>query len=147
MSYKNHTIFGPKDEKNELEKLFIFINAQGNWCFEKDKKHYNLSPPEITRISLPPIASGADLLIKNACLLKNIDYRNGIYILFNENEFINYDFKLEYCDKLLDGWLYNVYSDKFKINNGQKIWACSYLDLYYKNPPKTFYIELQSTYS
>ena len=144
MNYKNHTIFGEKKEDFSLNKTFVFINNQGQWCFEKDKKYYNLAPSEITRASLPPIAAGADQLIKNGCSLKNISYEKGVYIVFSEEEFLNYDVKLEYNDQLFDGWLYNVQSDKIKVDRGQKIWACNYLNLYYKDPPRTLYLKLES---
>lgn len=143
MNYKNHSIF-EKNNQKEDQKLFVFVNEQNMWCFEKNKKFYNLAPSNIVRMSLSPLASGADQLIKNACELKNISYKNGINVIFTEQEHINYDFKLQYDDETFDGWLYTVTSDKYKINKGQKIWVCKYLNLYYENPPSNFYLSLES---
>ena len=38
----------------------------------------------------------SDLFVKN---------ENGVYVVYSEEEFLNYDVRLEYNDKLFDGWL------------------------------------------
>lgn len=146
MNFKKHTIFGEKKEQEEkdVNKILIKKNKKGDWYFNKKGNIYNMSPPEIAKNSFSPIVAGADRLIKAGCSLKNIDYKNGIYLYFSEQEFINCDIRIEFDEKLFNGWLYNVYSEKIKVDNGQKVWACSYLKLYYDNPPRKIYLKLES---
>lgn len=143
MNFKNHSIFEPKKENNTIKKIFVKKNKRGDWCFEKDGKFYNMSPAEITKSSFSPIVAGADRLIKYGCKLKNINYINGIYLYFSEEEFLNCDVRMEFEEKLFDGWLYNVFSEKINVEKGQKAWACNYLQLYYQNPPKKVYLKIE----
>lgn len=143
MSFKNHTIFGCKKEEESINKIFVKRNKKREWCFEKDGQFYNMSPSEITKSSFSPIIAGADRLIKYGCELKNINYENGIHLYFSEEEFIDCDVRMEFDEKLFDGWLYNVYPEKVFVEKGQKAWACNYLKLYYKNPPKKVYLKIE----
>jgi hypothetical protein len=143
MSFKNHSIFGPKKEEEHINKIFIKKNKKGEWSFEKNGQFYNMSPAEITKYSFSPIISGADKLINNACKIKNINSNKGMYLYFSEEEFIDCDVRMEFDEKLFDGWLYNIYSEKISVDKGQKAWACDYLKLYYKEPPKKVYLKLE----
>lgn len=144
MSFKNHTIFGERKDDQNIKKIFIKKNSRGDWCFEKDGQYLNMAPAQITKMTLSPIVAGADRLIKYGCELKNINYDKGIYLYFSEEEFMHCDVRMEFDEKLYDGWLYNVYSEKISIEKGQKAWACSYLSLYYENPPKKVYLKIES---
>lgn len=135
-----NSIFNKKIESTNK----IFISKSNNyWSFKKDNKSYTLSPSSAVRINLSPIILGADKAILNACKLKNINPDNGFYLIFDTNEFLDCDIRLEYKDKMFDGWIYNIFSEKLKIDETQKIWACDYLNLYYENPPKKIYIRIE----
>ena len=63
------------------------------------------------------------------------------YLYFSESNFLDSDVRLEYKDTLFDGWIYDAFSENLKIDETQKIWACTYLNLYFDKPPKTVYLK------
>jgi hypothetical protein len=145
MNYKNHTIFGDKKEKLNINKIFINKDSNNTWYFEKDKEKYNLSPSTIAELSYSPLIAGADRAIAFGCKQKNINFDNGIYLYFSTEMFFDCDISLELSDNLFGGWIYNAYSENIKVDNGQKIWACDYLRLYYKDPPNKIYLKIDKT--
>lgn len=136
-------IFDKETEKKEnIQKVFINKDSSNNWYFEDKTGRYTLAPSLVTQFSVSPLVAGADKAILFGCKYKSINPDNGLYLYFSEEEFIDADIRLEFDQKLLEGWVYNAFSEKIKIEIGQKIWACTYLQLYYKNPPKKIYIKL-----
>lgn len=140
---KNHKIFEKTIENNDQKKIVI-KKIQNKWYFEKNNQLYNLSPNHIRKLTLSPIISGADALINKGCEIKNINNTKEIILLFSEEFFLNCDVRLELDDSLLDGWTYNVISEKIIVMEGQKVWACDYLNLFYEKAPKIIYIKLES---
>jgi hypothetical protein len=142
MSYKNHTIFGEKKENNDINKVFINKDQKGNWYFQNDKGKYILAPATLTEFSLSPLVAGADKAIQFGCKSKNLDSKDGLYLYFSEEQFLDCDIRLELKNNFFDGWIYDAFSENIKTEAGQKIWACNYLNIYYDNPPKIIYLKL-----
>lgn len=137
-------IFDKEEKKEEfIKKIFINKNAKGIWYFENESGRHNLAPAALAQLSMSPLIAGADRAILFGCKQKNINPENGIYLYFSENEFIDPDIRLEFNQKLFEGWVYNVFPEKIKTDPNQKIWACNYLQMYYKNPPQKIYLKLE----
>jgi hypothetical protein len=141
--YKQNKIFEKNTSDFENLNKIKIIKQKNKWYFEKNKELYNLSPNSIRRINLSPTISGADKLIENGCKIKNI-IKKEIYLSYSESLFLNYDVSLELFDNLFDGWIYNVISNKINVMEGQKIWICNYMNLFYKDAPKIFYVRIDS---
>lgn len=139
-----NSIFEKNIEKSNIKK--IYLNKENSiWYFEDEfKKRHTLAPAKIVEMTISPLVAGVDKAIFFACKNKNIDSKNGLYLYFSEEEFIDCDFKLEFYQNFFDGWIYNVFSEKIKLDFGQKVWACSYLKLYYSEPPKVIYLKIES---
>lgn len=145
MSFK-HKIFEKEEENENIKKVFIYKSSNNIWSFKKDNKSYGLTPAMITRMTLSPLVSSTDRVIQDVCKLKNIqDPENGFYLYFSEDNFLDCDVKLEYKEVFFDGWVYDAHSENLQIQDNQKIWACTYLKLYFATPPKIVYLKISKT--
>lgn len=126
---------------DNLYKIKIY-NYNNSWCFStKDNKSYVMTPSLIAQLSFSPLVASTDLIVQTISELKKIkDPKEGFYVYFSKDHFIEYDFHLKLVDSLLDGWVYDAFSENLKIDTQQKVWACSYLKLYFNEPPKNIYI-------
>jgi|694.fasta_scaffold66707_6 hypothetical protein len=132
-----------EDPDSKLNKVFIYKSSNNIWSFKKDGRSYGMTPALITQMTLSPIVASTDRVIQNVCSLKNIQNPcDGFYINFSTDIFSDCDVRLEYKDTLFDGWIYDVFSEKLKVDETQKIWACTYLNLYFEKPPKTVYVKI-----
>jgi len=142
MKFKK-SIFEKQEEviNDNIYKIKIYKSSNNIWCFDKDNKTYGMTPALIAQMSLSPLVASTDLIIKTISELKQIkNPSKGFYVYFSKDIFYDCDFSLELRDSLLDGWIYEASSENFKIDKEQKVWACSYLKLYFNEPPKNIYI-------
>ena len=131
-----------KNVESEYKKIFIFKDSN-MWIFKKDNKSYPLAPAWATQMSLTPLVATTDRIIQNISNYKNIkNVEEGFFIEFDDNYILNCDIRLEFENNFLDGWLYRVYSEHLKVDEHQKIWACSYLKLFYEKPPNFIFIKI-----
>ena len=144
------SIFGPKEEKTDFEKIGVHtirpFKKDGRWVFQKDGKTWEMAPGQLTDATLSPIIVGADRMILNGCALKNIpNPENGFLVLFSEQWFPGCDVKLAFKENKFDGWLYDVESQSLNgVMPGQGAWICPYMKMYYKEPPKTLYLKMEA---
>jgi hypothetical protein len=142
MKFKK-SIFNKETEvvPDNMYKIKIY-DYKNSWCFSgKDNKGYVMSPSLIAQLSFSPLVASTDLIVQTIAQLKKIkDPKKGFYVYFSKDYFIEYDFDLKLVDSLLDGWIYDASSENLKIDTQQKVWACSYLKLYFKEPPKNIYV-------
>lgn len=131
-----------KSVEDKFKKIFIFKNSN-MWVFKKNDILYALAPAWATQMSLTPLVATTDRIIQNISKYKKIkNPEEGFFIEFDENYILNCDIRLEFESNFLDGWLYRVYSEHLKVDEHQKIWACSYLKLFYEKPPNTIFIKI-----
>lgn len=131
-------------EKEQEDNNKIYIFKDKDWRFEKDGETYSMTPSSFVQWNLSPIIIGADKAIKDACEAKKItEPEKGFYLFFSDEASLDSDVRLELKENMLDGWVYDVFSENLKINTHQKIWACKYLNLYFEKPPKKIYLKIQ----
>ena len=136
------SIFEKNKENSDLNKVLIYKSSNNIWSFKKDNYSYGMAPALITQMSLSPLVASTDRIIQGICNLKKINKpSDGFYLYFSESNFLDSDVRLEYKDTLFDGWIYDAFSENLKIDETQKIWACTYLNLYFDKPPKTVYLK------
>lgn len=141
MNLKNYSIFDKKENNNN--KIFIFKKNK-DWYFEIKGFSYLLKPADIVNMSMSPIVKGANELIEFGCENKIIKTpENGFNIIFNDEEYLNYDVRFELDQNYKNGWVYNVFMPKYKIDKIIKVWACDYLKIFYKQPPKIVYVSIE----
>jgi len=149
MNIKDHRIFknedSPEPEKeSSIKSIRIFRDQKNTWAFHCTKGTFGLAPAPITRKTLSPIIWGADKIIKSVTSLKKIDRpEDGFNLLFSNELFLNCDARLVFEEKFHDGWIYKIEPEYLDFNTKQKIFACSYLKLYFSEPPENVFVKLE----
>lgn len=136
--------------KSDFEKIGVHVvvpfKKNGAWYFKYENKDYPLAPSPIVSGSISPIILGADNFIKIGCESKGIkDPEKGFNLLFSCEYFPTCDVKLKLHDYFFDGYVYNVepmnYTD---VIPGQSVFMCSFINLYYKTPPKELFLKAEA---
>ncbi len=133
---------------NEFDKiranvLEVFLRHD-KWVFKYKNSFYDLAPAQIMEVVLSPLIIGVDKLVMAGCQAKKIDKpENGFNLVFSETYFPNADVKLNYREVKSQGWIYDIESLNLKVMEGQAAWICPYMQMFYKEPPKTFFIKLE----
>ena len=146
------SIFGSQEpEKTDFQKIGVNTirpyKCDGRWVFKSaGGVVYDMAPAQLTDMALSPIVVGADRLIMTGCKLKNIENpENGFLVLFSEQWFPGCDVKLVLKENKFDGWLYDVESEELQgLLPGQGAWLCPYMTMFYKEPPKTIYLKMET---
>lgn len=132
---------------NEFEKIGVNVLQvslkDGKWVFEHKNSFYDLAPAQIMDVVLSPLIIGVDKLVMAGCQVKKIKPENGFKLLFSETYFPNSDVKLNYREVKAQGWIYDIESLNLQVMRGQAAWICPYMQMYYTEPPKTFYIKIE----
>lgn len=115
---------------NNRDRLFLMHNGNA----------YDLSPSAFVESNLSPTTQGVDKFLKYCAKMKNIDGNFNIEI--QKDWFFFCDAYLKFSSCYLDGWLYEVKSDKVKINY-YYIWICSYMKLFFESPPSEMYVKIE----
>ena len=89
---------------------------------------------------------GVDKLVMAGCQAKKFNTANGFNLLFSETYFPNADVKLNYREVKAQGWIYDIEPLNLNVMDGQAAWICPYMQMFYKEAPKTFYIKLEEKY-
>jgi hypothetical protein len=117
---------------------FRVISRNGGFWLEKDGWTFNLEPPEVVKLSLPPYVEGIDWFILNSSRLKNIA-SEFMKVTFSEEMFLGCDARLEYTDSAFGGWIYSISKEFLDFSIDRKIWICSQMNLYFDKPPTKLY--------
>lgn len=122
-----------------FEIKFPIATKSNNFFVIHNGWPYDLSPPPIVKISLPPNIIGIDEVLREGSKIKNI---NGDFVLTASDEwFFGCDVRAEYKNTELNGWVYVAKSEKLKISD-QHVWVCPYLKFYFEEPPKILYMSI-----
>lgn len=124
------------------QKSFKIISKNSDFCLEKNGWTFNLSPPEMIKISFPPDVEGLDWFVKEARILKNISSKT-MNVDFSTSFFLGCDANLEYSESSFGGWIYSIENESLNFNNYRRIWICSQMKLYFENPPKKIFILIE----
>ena len=124
-------------------ETFKVISRKGGYWLEKNGWTFNLRPPEIVEISLPPYVNGIDWFIKEASSIKGIS-SELMEVKFSLNLFMGCDANLSYEEKAFGGWIYSLGREFLDFNVDRKIWICGQMKLYFENPPKKIFVSLES---
>lgn len=139
-----------KDHKTEFEKIGVHVvvpyKKKDAWFFKYNNKDYPLAPSPIVAGSLSPIIIGADNFIKVGCEAKGINNpEKGFNLLFSSEYFPTCDVKLKLQDYFFDGYIYLVEPVNYaNVMPGQSVFMCSFINLYYKTPPKELFLKAES---
>lgn len=136
-------------EKTEFEKIGVNhispFKSNGRLVFRHGNQNYDISPAGIMDSVLSPLVVGADRLMMLCCQMKGINPELGFNLLFSEKYFPNADIMFNFVKIKHDGWIYLVEELNLKgFISGQSAWICSYMKLYYSEPPKVLYLKIES---
>jgi len=121
---------------------FDIIRKNKNYYILKNGWTFDMSPPLIAKINLPPNVKGVDSFISEGQKIKNIK-GDRLKLLVNKEWFLECDVKVEYFKKEFDGWIYKIKSESMQINSIIDIWVCSYLKNFFKETPNQLYLKLE----
>jgi hypothetical protein len=140
MNLRNNSIFYKKED--EANKIYIYKNKY--WTFVINGKEYSMNPAGVVSMSLSPMVKGANDLIESTLkyqIIKNPE--NGFYLIYSNEETLNYDIKFELDKSHHNGWIYDVKFKKIKTDVSLKVYACDYLRLFYSDAPKFVYVTIE----
>jgi hypothetical protein len=120
---------------------FQVISKNGGFWINKNGWTFNLAPPDMVKISLPPYVEGIGWFIREAAILKSI-YSNLMDVKFSDSFFMDCDVRIDYESDSMGGWIYSVESESRIRSPDKKMWICPQMKLYYDQPPKTVYISI-----
>jgi hypothetical protein len=124
------------------ERSFRVISRKGGLWLDKDGWTFNLEPPEIVKMSLPPYFEGVDWFIREAMRLKGIE-DEYLSVKFSDSLFLGCDANLSYIDSAFGGWTYSVDKEFLEFDSIRKLWICSQMKLYFDNQPKHLFISIE----
>jgi len=135
--------------KTEFEKIGVNtirpFMVSSEWFFNYKNKDYPLAPSPIVSGTISPIIIGADSFIRMGCEAKNIkNPEQGFNLLFSEEYFPTCDVKLEFKDYFFDGYVYLIESQNFTGSTPHSVFLCSFINMFYKSPPKYLYLKAES---
>jgi hypothetical protein len=115
---------------NDKDRLFIMHNGNA----------YDLSPSQYVELNLSPTTQGVDKFLKYCAKLKKInkDFKMEV----QDDWFFFCDACLKFSSCHLNGWLYEISSEKVKINYSY-VWICSYMKFFFDSPPPTLYVKVE----
>ena len=119
-------------------RSFRVISKNSGLWLEKDGWTFNLEPPEMVKLSLPPYVEGVDWFIRKAMNAKGID-SEFLEVKFSEELFLGCDARLNYVDSSFGGWIYSASNEFLDISFDRKLWICSQMRLYFDHPPSELY--------
>lgn len=139
--------------KNSLEKIFhmsIFeketkktrqtiLKNKGKFFFTYNGWPYDLSPSELTKANLPPNVQGVESFLKQASISKKIEGNIELQI---EKDWFFCDARIEYKERFMDGWIYNIFGEELQIPIGVGIWICPYIKFFYQEMPDILYLKV-----
>ena len=123
------------------ERTFQVISKNGGYWLNKNGWTFNLAPPDMVRISLPPYVEGVGWFVGEACRAKGIA-PSLIEVKFSESLFLECDARIEHESESMGGWIYSIESESMLRSPDKKMWICPQMKLYYERPPNTVYISV-----
>ena len=124
-----------RTHENDLD--FKVIKRKGRLFLDYEGWTYDLSPPEIVRMALPPNILGVDFFLMKGAMIKGIE--GDFRLKFDLEESLQYDTFASYIGKLMNGWIYEMAFG----HEQRKVWVCEYMKLIFKEPPKKSYITIR----
>lgn len=129
---------------NSSERSFRVIRrGDGGLCMETNGWTFDLAPPEIVRLSLPPYARGVDWLVREASRAKGIS-SDQMKVVFDENLFIGCDAVLSGPERSNGGWIYSISGECMEVPQPTKVWICDKMSLYFDKAPGKIHVFLDS---
>lgn len=126
----------PDGQANIIRKNGIFYLERNGWTF-------NLSPPDMVKLSLPPYVEGVDWFVRSLSELKSID-SDMMMIKYSEETFFGCDASLNRPEKALGGWIYSLEDEFLGVTTDRKVWTCPQMSLYFENAPLKIFISLEA---
>lgn len=137
------------DKKTDFQKIGVHVIKpfkKGNeWFFVHNDDEYPMAPAQIVSASLSPIIVGADNFIRIGCEAKNIkNPQDGFNLLFSTEYFPTCDVKLVFKENFFNGYVYTIEPSNYtNVIPGQSVFMCSFINIYYKTPPREIYLKAE----
>lgn len=112
------------------DKLFMIQNG---WPID-------LSAPEFVEINLPPNVKPISKFLNKASELKQI--KEDFVITIKNDWFLFCDAHLKFKDRIFNGLIYDVESEKIKLEY-DRVWICQYIDKFFEKIPENIYLEME----
>lgn len=125
---------------------FRVISRNSGFWLEKNGWTFNLAPPEMVKISMPPDCEGLDWFVREASRIKEIR-REFMRVNFSEVLFLGCDASLSYSESSFGGWIYSLQNEFLDFRNHRRMWICGQMKLYFEKPPQRLFISLEGEYS
>lgn len=132
------SIFNPEKSRRDYVKIIrkdgrLYVNHNG-WT-------YDLSPPPIVKMNLPPDVSGVDEILDQGSKAKGIF---GDFELRTEYDWYRgCDARAELLKIFMDGSVYELFGEDLKFKR-RLVWACPYLKMMLGSNPKLIYLSVES---
>jgi len=139
----NHISMSSDWEKIGATVVKLF-KKDGRWKFRNGNRTLDVAPADAMDLILSPAVKGVDSLVSACCKIKNIEEKN-VLLICSEDYFPNADVKFNLEKPMGPGWIYKI--EKLNLQGGlpgHKAWACSYLTMYFSEPPKSLYIRIEA---
>lgn len=113
------------------EKFFIYYK----------NRYYDLSPPSVISMTLPPSIVGFDFVIREGSRIKDI--QENLELKLSDEWFFYCDAKAEFKRSEMSGFIYRIEGEQIKIKP-QDVWICDYLKFFFEEPPAFLFLKLDS---
>jgi hypothetical protein len=135
------SIFDKDDENKDDITRFQILNKRGSYFVMYKGWAYNLSPSSYTQMSLSPAILGVDSFLKEGSKIKGID--GNLTLASCPDWFLGCDVRIEFQERLLDGWVYSLHAESLNVKNFHRVWICPYLKFFFENPPPKLFLSLE----
>ena len=120
----------------------IIQGQDGRFHLEHHGWTYDLAPPAIVRMSLPPYVEGMDWFVRE-CRKSNGVTSTNTRIRFSGEFFPGCDASIEYSGASSGGWNYSVIGESSFLGEKRDLWVCPQMKLYFDEPPKRMFISVE----
>ena len=118
------------------------MSKKGDFYLYKDGWTFNLSPPEMVKLYLPPYVEGVDWFVRSATRIKEIS-SDSMRVRFHPELFMECDVSLHSPEKSHGGWIYSVKDEFLGIEPDRKIWICDHMKIYFDQAPEKIFVSLE----
>lgn len=123
-------------------KVRVLQGKNGSFFLEKNGWTYDLAPPPMVKISLPPYVEGLDWFVREVRKNKKIS-SSETTIKFSNTFFPGCDASIEYSGSSNGGWNYSVIGESSFIGEKRHVWICPHAKFYFDEPPKNMFISVE----
>jgi hypothetical protein len=120
----------------------VLQGKNGSFHLEHNGWTYDLAPPPMVKMSLPPYVEGLDWFVREARKSKGIS-SSETTIRFSSDFFPGCDASIEYSGSSNGGWNYSVTGESSFLGERRHLWICPHAKLYFDEPPKRMFISVE----